>query len=259
MKKALFLALVLGTSAVYAATPQTVKPGQENQYTMDPAITDTRLDFDANDGANLSFYVKTTGDQQMDNTNGYKLDNLNTATLNFDLGGTLTVNSGRLGSNWRDGITVNFNMGENGALVTPQEMSMVGYNSKLNLTTTTSMDTLAVGITTRDLITVGNNGSIWFTVNGATTTITLSDASLDAAGFTNVGPLALAADGTYTDLAGNAVTLGLKEYGVLLSRADFALNNAPEKVSLLINAPEPATATLSLLALAGLAARRRRH
>lgn len=259
MKKALFLALVLGTSAVYATTPHTVNPGLENQYTMDSSVTDTRLDFAAGSGQNLAFYVKTTGDQQMENTNGYTLDNLATATLNFDLAGTLTVTSGQLGSNWRNGITVNFNMGENGALVTPQEMNMVGYNSKLNLTTTTNMDTLAVGITTRDLITVGNNGSIWYTVNGATTTITLSDASLDAAGFTNVGPLALASDGTYTDLAGNAVTLGLKEYGVLLSRADFALNNAPEKVSLLINAPEPATATLSLLALAGLAARRRRH
>lgn len=259
MKKALFLALVLGTSAVYATTAIRVYPGLENAVTMNPETTDSRLDFDANDGANLSFYVKTTGDQQMEPTNGYQLQNLASATLNFDLGGTLTVTSGQLGNNWRNGITVNFNMGENGALVTSQEMNMVSYNSKLNLTTTTSMDTLTVGITTRDLITVGDSGSIWYTINGATTTITLSDASLDAAGFTNVGPLALASDGTYTDLAGNAVTLGLKEYGVLLSRADFALNNAPEKVSLLINAPEPATATLSLLALAGLAARRRRH
>lgn len=60
------------------------------------------------------------------------------------------------------------------------------------------------------------------------------------------------------NLAGEEVVLGEKQYGMLFELVDGTAC-VPEKVSLIFHyVPEPATATLSLLAFCGLAARRRR-
>lgn len=53
--------------------------------------------------------------------------------------------------------------------------------------------------------------------------------------------------------------LAVGEYGLLYTVAPSSDGKTSNVLTLVAKTPEPATATLSLLALAGLAARRRRH
>lgn len=229
-----------------------------------------RLDFDCRgEGTAHSFEVITTGNQTITGTDGYTIDDLSTSTISFTLGGKLTANASynKFGTKLKDGVTINMNMGTNGSFYSSNGgITLLGYNSKLNLTTETNLNLCSTGISTRELIGLGmegsSQGSIWYSVNGSSTSLTLKDATLEAAGYTYAGVLCLQQNGTYTDLAGNAINLGENEYGMLFTRGDYSYTgNATESVSLIINKaiPEPATATLSLLALAGLAGRRRRR
>lgn len=137
--------------------------------------------------------------------------------------------------------------------------------AQMNLATTTNLALCSTGIQARELIVLtgtaggdGNPSSIWYSVSNKNTLITLSDSTLDAAGYENVGVRCLTGDGTYKNLAGEEVVLGEKQYGMLVELVDGTAS-VPEKVSLIFHyVPEPATATLSLLAFCGLAARRRR-
>lgn len=276
MKKTLIALFALAGIASGATVVLTISP--DTPVILDPSTTEYRLDFDCRaDGTSHSFEVITTGDQTIKGTNGYTLSDLATSTITFTLGGKLTAtntgnavggqaDTGRFGANLKDGVTLNMAMGYNGSFYSAGAMTLQGYNSSLNLTTLTNLALLADGISTRELIGVGmegsEQGSIWYSVNGTSTIISLTDASLDAAGYTNVGVLCLASDGSYTDIAGNAVTLEENQYGMLFTRKDYNYNNnATEGVSLIINkaaVPEPATASLSLLGLAAMMIRRRR-
>ena len=263
MKKTLITLLTL--AGVSFGENITIEPN--TPCTLDTSIT-YRLDFRFNETEATAFEVITTGDQTITGTDGYNIGGAANATITFTLGGKLTADASykKFGEKFANGVTINMNMGLNGSFYSPNSaITLVGFNSKLNLTTETNLNQCSTGISTRELIGIGqekgSQGSIWYSVNNGTTSLTLKDKSLDDAGFINVGVLCLTSDGTYTNLAGEAVVLGDNQYGMLFTRSDFSYyNNATESVSLIINkaVPEPTTATLSLLALAGLAARRRR-
>ena len=106
----------------------------------------------------------------------------------------------------------------------------------------------------------------WYTL-GLTYSATTDTATLYVNG-TSVGSIALGDKESYATDAGLGIGNGAKEFITSPwagQMADFKLFNSTLTAGEVaaygspVAIPEPATATLSLLALAGLAARRRRH
>ena len=160
---------------------------------------------------------------------------------------TVTVGSGLP----TDSITLN--LGTEGKITTAQQFN-IGNNDprpELTLNATVSEETLAAlnagDLYTRDLLVAKGNNGFWNVRESYVAgTLTFSVTGLE--GLTNVGIVA------------SADAIGCGEYGMVYSEYDKPNGNPmPEKLTLVARIPEPATATLSLLALAGLAARRRRH
>ena len=141
--------------------------------------------------------------------------------------------------------TLNLNFGSAGIISTGKVITFGSDDVDLNFTTTTDLSKLSTGIYTRDLLV--STDQIWFSDNylkfdeANHGSVTFSDSNLDAAGYTYKGFI-------YADKI-NSLKAG--EYALALV--------GTQKYQLVANiVPEPTTATLSLLALAGLAARRRR-
>lgn len=255
MKKTLITLLALTGVAVGAEVK--VAPNTPTTIPSDGEAYD--LNFDAATGTGLTYFVQTVGDAAITKTNGYSLANLAGSTYNFTLGGTLTV-SDNLGVNLKDGSTFNYNFGQSG-LITGGKFSLAGTTSIINITTeTTALQlTSTVGdLYERSLITP--NEAVWFSDTTAKSgNWTIKDEGLAALGFTCAGVLGYRDNKYYSATTGAEVILGEKEYALVLNNIDYESNAGATSVRLVANlVPEPATATLSLLALAGLAARRRR-
>ena len=264
MKKTL-IALMALAGAVTAA--ETLKITSGSSVTLDTSKT-YRLDFEFNKTAATTFTVTTTGNQTITGTDGYNItgDGVThgaaAADITFILGGKLTADGTykNFGEKFANGVTLNMNMGLTGSFYSAGPITLKGLDSELNISTETNLNLCNIGISTRDLITIGGGGSIWYSVNNGATNLSLRDITLEQRGYSYAGVLYLTANNTYVNLAGQSVSLGDNQYAMLFQRTDNDYTDVPEKVSLLINktVPEPTTATLSLLALAGLASRRRR-
>ena len=247
--------------AVASAETLTITSG--SSVTLDTSKT-YRLDFEFNKTADTTFTVTTTGNQTITGTDGYNVaDGASAADITFILGGKLTADGtyNKFGEKFANGVTLNMNMGLTGSFYSAGPITLKGLDSELNISTETNLNLCNIGISTRDLITIGGGGSIWYSVDNGATNLSLRDITLEQRGYSYAGVLYLTANNTYVNLAGQSVSLGDNQYAMLFQRANNDYTDVPEKVSLLINktVPEPTTATLSLLALAGLAARRRRR
>lgn len=154
-------------------------------------------------------------------------------------------------ASWGEPQTLTINFGESGSIYSRWQFT-VGQNVKeenggsMNLvaalSTADALTLAGAGSFTRTLMAVSDETSssnyhVFWNVSDANASITV--ASLDAAGYKAVRG--------YTTLDA-------------LNDGEYALAYTGKQVNLIVKAiPEPATATLSLLALAGLAARRKRH
>lgn len=170
---------------------------------------------------------------------------INSLTLNFTGNHTLSVPSNSDANfAFTNVVTLNINFGSGGLISTGQVIDLGSDDLNLNFTSTTDITKVKAGLYTRDLMV--STGTIWYSDNylkepSGTGKINFRDSGLDAAGYTFKG---------FVD-AKNSSSLAAGEYALAL--------DGTQKYQLVAHIiPEPTTATLSLLALAGLAARRRR-
>lgn len=167
---------------------------------------------------------------------------VNSLTLNFDGKYTLTSAGEKFGFSNVSNLTINFG---DGGKISSNVIDLGSDDLNLNFTTTTDVSSLAVGLYARDLFVASN--TIYYSDNYLKNTeghgtVSFSDSTLDAAGYTYKGFIN----------ADNIDSLAAGEYALALV--------GTQKYQLVANIiPEPTTATLSMLALAGLAARRRRR
>ena len=170
---------------------------------------------------------------------GAKLD-INGGTLQFNSSNANPNNSGKSTTGvitLGQGATIEATSLSFVAGQTNQSLSITGIFGEAEMAELTADNGVQSKLLTTNLITL-TAGVLNMTVNS--TTVTLGNIKgLDDLGYSNVG------------LITSVDELEVGEYGLLYSTSGFQLAG---KII-----PEPATATLSLLALAGLAARRRRH
>lgn len=246
MKKSLIALLALSSVAmagnVVVIDSLTIE-GNEHQ--------DDRLDFHFNDSANRTVTLKTTANASVASTNGYGLSNASNV-LNLDITGTFT-------------ITGEFKGVGNG-------------NGSVNITTTLSSEELTSLFkgteVSRDVVSNGMDG---FLNNLNPSKLTLSIGNLPD-GVSFGGLLAKVSTGsgiTYYNAGDVNFSNGYWSIKTGASAVELAANTAygyttvtapngaaPRMVGFVANytapVPEPATGSLSLLALAGLCARRRK-
>lgn len=209
-----------------------------------------RLDFQFDNSTNRTVTITTTSDATIAGSDGYGLGNASNVLV-FDITGTLNVTGGFKGAGIKNG-----NFGTVNALTTMTDDEVA---------TLTNMEAVSRNLLTADFIqglhpeklsftlnsmptTMQNGGMLAMVKNADTTTYySMDGVSVDASGYWSVNNGA-----TPVELAANTV------YGYITMTA--ASGAAPKAIGFIATpVPEPATATLSLLALAGLAARRRRH
>ena len=243
MKKTL-VALVAMTGMAMATTNTKVV----TSITLDGTQpTDTRLDMAYNETATLTVY--TTADAvTIYGTDGYGLNTANTS-LTFDVKNTLTATNNiklaQTGANSTLSVATTITDAEQAAIDTTGFASRWVVSADIFNNISSFVTNNHISLTLNGLTGYANGGYI-YDYNGtyyAASDVTFSGdyASVKA------GAVALdLADGTiYTKLK-IAATGGASVKGI-----GFVATAAP-------SVPEPTTATLSLLALAGLAARRRR-
>lgn len=235
MKRVLFSLLVLGTSALGAIVDVT------NEITLSGNDhSDDRLDFKFGDSTNRTITLTTTANATITGTNGYGLSDANNV-LNFNITGTLSATGEVKGT-----IQGQFNIT---TAVTADEITSIKTN----------------GMNGRDIVTanfiscLGNKAAI----------LTLNLQGLD--GYVDGGKLVkfgssyyslaeVTMNGSYWELSSGATAVNLEDghyytYITITARSGAA----PKAIGYVATAiPEPTTGVLSVFALAGLAARRRR-
>lgn len=257
MNKTLITLLALSGMAS-AATATRIYP--DIPYTIPSDGTEYQLNFDATDAEDPSFVVSTSGAVKVSKTDAYSSSNMEGATVTLTLGGTMTV-SDTWGNNFKNSMTLNYNFGEVGK-IDSVKFGLGGNATTVNITTVTTLSQLE-GVTD-DLysrLLIDNDGFIWNS-NGTAEAgkWSITDAGLTTLGYSSAGVLSYR-DGSYYDVTtGNEVVLGEMQYALVLDGLTYGVDTGCKTVRLVATpaVPEPTTATLSLLALAGLAARRRR-
>lgn len=225
---------------------------------------------------------------QLNTPNGYTKINGNTAEVNMGEGSSISAKNLELNANStvlnmvagstinatdtisvKGGSSLTINMGEGASITSTNQITLNSLGTALTLNTASVEQQIIAAVAAgsyydRTLIS-STNQTIWYSNgNGAAynTLVSLHDSVLDAAGYQNLGILYTTDNGqTFTNKAGEVVALNGKQYALAFFGAEgctYAGKGAPSSMHL-IATPEPATATLSLLALAGLMARRRRH
>ena len=141
--------------------------------------------------------------------------------------------------------SVTLNLDAYGSIYSGAAIATGGNDVDYIITTATDLSALTTTqVYTRDLI-ISNVGAIWYSDHylneGNEGTFSISDANLDAANYKAVGLISV----------NDIDKLNAGEYALALT--------GTSKLQLVVKAiPEPTTATLSILALAGLATRSRR-
>ncbi|MBQ8517761.1 MAG: PEP-CTERM sorting domain-containing protein [Akkermansia sp.] len=165
---------------------------------------------------------------------------------NFALNDAIYLNSLTIGTSLPTSYTIAF--GTNGSITTDQNInfgtSVTAFSFSASMTDAQLAQLATGAVVTRDLLTGRANWGIWNYVDKGTKTFTVDNVG-DAYEYVGaVGDVAAMAEGTYGYV--------------------YSDSSGTDKVTLVVKGiaappvPEPATATLSLLALVGLAARRRR-
>lgn len=258
MKKTI-ISLIAFCGVASAATAVKIEAGDSGTYTIPSDSTEYQLDFNAEPAKGLTFNVVTIGDTKVSKTDAYSSGNLETATINLTLGGMLTV-SGNFGNNFKNSMTLNYDFGTVGA-ISSYRAALGGNDSVINVTTTTTSEQLS--LTTGDLYSrtlISTTDKIWNS-NGVAENggWSLKDEGLSTLGYSYAGVLSYRDEKYYDVTNGAEVSLGAKQYALILDGLKYGVDTGTTSVRLVANmVPEPTTATLSLLALAGLAARRRR-
>lgn len=258
MKKTLITLLTIA-SVASAATAKKIEAGEAGTFTITSDNTEYQLDFNAEPQKGLTFNIVTTGAAKVSKTDAYSSENLEGSTINLTLGGVLTV-SDNFGNKFKDKMFLNYDFGTVGK-ITANKVSVGGNDTKINVTTTTTSAQLvqATGdLYSRTLISA--NEAIWFSnVSAENGNWSLNDKGLLTLGYGYAGVLTYRENKYYDVTNGREVTLGAKQYALVLDGLKYGVNQGSSSLRLVANTiPEPTTATLSLLALAGLAARRRR-
>lgn len=254
-------------------TTYSVYFGQEGQTYTELSLTTTQdiyLNTFGTNGFNRSEITAVS----LDLTNGslttagqLTFDTSSAKTVTITLGVNKSINAGSI--EIPGGSNVTINMAEGAAVNSNSTINLSSLNTALTLNTAVAEQDILAAVTAgtlydRTLISCATN-TMWY-ANGTDSShhnelVSLHDAALDAAGYTNLGILYTTDNGqTFTDKEGNLVTLEGRQYALAFygdSNCTYTGASAPSSMHL-IATPEPATATLSLLALAGLAARRRR-
>ena len=217
---------------------------------------DYRLIMNGNDANDKTIEITATGITTIAAIDGNGLNNIDSVTFTVDNVLTITDYAKLSGKN---GNTTILNLGNNGSIILSKSDAVFSSNAVTSLTLNAG---LLTGETERTLITCDylkinsltlnitapagyENGGLVYKYNNAY--YASSDVTMNGSGYCSIKNGATAielADGnvyTVADIRGNS---GASIKGLSL------LSTAP--------IPEPTTATLSLIALAGLAARRRR-
>ncbi len=252
MKKTIIALLALaGVSAAW-----------ENSYTstvfeLDGTTTkEDRLIFDGNAGSTIS--VTTTNDVVIGEINANGSNNITSVT--FNLSGTFTIDGGQSLFGKGTDLSTTLNLGENGKFEVINNSFSTGKNTSITLNAV-----LRKGETDRVLVDATSANRF---INAGSITLNISSAD----NYTN-GGLVYEYEGSYfssSDVTNNAGRLTIADGADAMTLASDTLYTVVSaydldtgkpvfnKISLMV-VPEPTTATLSLLALAGLAARRRRR
>lgn len=279
MKKTI-ITLLAFTSVAFAAEAVRVNPGESNAYTIPSDGKEYQLNLGGDNVTDTldTFYITTTGDVSISKTDAYTSGNLAGTTIDLTLGGVMTI-SGVWGNLFQKNMTHRYDFGTTGKMV-GQNQNNAQVQWKNNSATfdfsatlsTAELNLLNAGkAVNRTLISVGyfalDQMSLSQMANAMT--LTLSGASLNYGGclysVTSNGNTTYynISDVTYS---GNHGTLSSTATAVELAKGTYytvfgATSNSGaslKTISYVATIPEPTTATLSLLALAGLAARRRR-
>lgn len=186
--------------------------------------------------------LKTVGDVTYDLTFASKKDS-NVRTPSFALNDAIYLNSLTVGSLNPTSFTINF--GTAGSITTAQNINfgeaVTSFTLSASMTDEQLVDLEAGKVVTRTLMTGNANWGIWNFGDKGTKTFIVDN--LD--GYKYVGAVA------------NADELQAGQFGYIYN--DTGSIDSVDLVVKGLSIPEPTTATLSLLALAGLAARRRRR
>lgn len=230
------------------------------QLGKDASMSATNLSFTSGDA---SIVLGEGGSLTADGTIA-----LRSGTIQLGKGAAITAQKISIAS----GSSVTLEMGEGSCITTTKETSLNSVTTALTLHTKTAEKAIEDAVKTDGFYTrvllQSETESFWFS-NGYTDaysnflhneSITLSDALLDAAGYTNLGILYSQDGRSFVNQAGDAVVMSGKQYALVFDGNDSTYQNgkAPKTMKL-VATPEPATATLSLLALAALASRRKRR
>ena len=163
----------------------------------------------------------------------------------FTLNSAIYLNKVNVGSSAPTSITIDF--GTNGSITSANEINFGQNLENITLKATLTDDqisTLSVAdaVVTRNLLNAGGNYGVW-------NFDTAKSVTLEIVGLTGY---------EYKGLITSADDLTEGQYGYISTTKNGV--NAAGTVQMVVKGiPEPTTATLSLLALAGLAARRRRR
>ena len=247
-----------GGSLYWGGTDSTIN------ITVDKDCTPWRIK--TADGATIdSLTLNFAGDYTLSvgsgNNRPFAFSNIDALTINLGSGGSIETSQKLALSNVG---TLNVNFGSGGSIGITQPLDLGGNSIVMNFTSETALDNLNEGLYSRTLISSTN---VYYSTGAiANGRITLSDALLDAAGYTYKGVFYADADGVLytgvtTDIWGSVTGVDKNTSVGSLKAGEYALvmtNNASSYGLMANIVPEPTTATLSLLALAGLAARRRR-
>ncbi len=186
-----------------------------------------------------------------------------TGDVDFALNDAIYFNSVTVGANSTMPTNYTIDLGTKGSITTAREFNVGNAHNtdgSITLSADFSAETMAeltaaahngtVAEYSRDLLVANGNNGFWNLKehydNGH---LTFSSQTLAESGLVYVG------------FVGSADEILNGQYGLVYTELGTAGVNggARESVMLLARTPEPATATLSLLALAALAARRKRH
>ena len=236
MKRVLFTLLVLGTSALGAVVDVT------NEITLSGnGHSGDRLDFKFGDSTNRTITLTTTASATITGTDGYELNNTNNV-LNFNITGTLSATGEVKGT-----IQGQFNIT---TAVTADEITSIKTNG-MNGRDIVTADFISCLNNQSTVLTLNLQGLDGYTDGGKLVKFGTDYYSLDAVTVTNDGYWAISIGATSVDLEDG------RYYTYITVTAKSGA--APKAIGFVATAiPEPTTGVLSVFALAGLAARRRR-
>lgn len=260
MKKTLvLLTLICAGIAAGAETPTTTYWGGDNGFDLLYIGSDNPNAFyclsSTDGGSRLNKaqlpYLTTEGEET------YDLLFKNVADAQFSLSQAVYFKTVKVGTGSPTTYTIDF--GTSGSLHTTEEMNFGASTQSIVLKASLS-DGEVVSILeqdhvyTRDLLCAMGNHGIW---NAGTAESGAGKFNRISLTLSDMGSLNLT---QHEGLFVNSIdALAVGEYGLLYTIGTDSHGKTTNILSLAVKTPEPATATLSLLALAALASRRRRH